>query len=306
MTLFDTHVIVDWSANNRRSRVKPHKDSIWWAAVRSGVAERPNYVRTRRQAVEGLTVFIAGELDEGRSVLAGFDFPFGYPDGTAGRLTGRNSALKVWNWLSVRIKDGSDNSNNRFEVAEEINNLFPSIGPCWGRPDRHDLAGVPAKKDRSWSQEHPPEYRISERLARGASPVWKLFYPGSVGSQTLVGLPALKRLVSDSRINGRASVWPFETGLQVPEARGKLVVVEVYPSLLEDAINRCRGKNEIKDRAQVRVLAKAFANLDIGREFAQLFEVPHGLTPSERSIVEREEGWILGLGYAETLKSALC
>ena len=132
MTLFDTHVIVDWSASKKKSREKPIANSIWWAAIRSGDAKCTNYVRTRQQAVEDLTTFIAGELDEGRSVLAGFDFPFGYPDGTARRLTGRNSALALWDWLSERICDRDNNWNNCVEVAEEINSLFPGIGPFWG------------------------------------------------------------------------------------------------------------------------------------------------------------------------------
>ena len=289
MTLFDTHVIVDWSASKKKSREKPIANSIWWAAIRSGDAKCTNYVRTRQQAVEDLTTFIAGELDEGRSVLAGFDFPFGYPDGTARRLTGRNSALALWDWLSERICDRDNNWNNRVEVAEEINSLFPGIGPFWGWRPGNDMPGVPkTRKDRPWSQQHPPEFRIAESRTERAKPVWQLFGNGSVGSQTLVGLPAVKRLISDPRIKGHTRVWPFETGLQVPEEEGKLVVVEVYPSLLKDEISRCT--DDIKDRAQVRVLARGFANLDSGGELGRLFEGPQDLTSSERSLIETEGG----------------
>ena len=41
-------------------------------------------------------------------------------------------------------------------------------------------------------------------------------------------------------------MWPFETGLQVPESDAKLVIVEVYPSILRDEIERHAYEDEIK------------------------------------------------------------
>ena len=61
MTLFDTHVIVDWSAKSRRGPLTPSPDQIWWASVRSGDPQTPRYFRTRLEAVEKLTAFIADE-----------------------------------------------------------------------------------------------------------------------------------------------------------------------------------------------------------------------------------------------------
>ena len=58
-----------------------------------------------------------------------------------------------------------------------------------------------------------------DRRARGAKTVWQLAYAGSVGSQMLLGLPALKRLVADPLIEGRAAVWPFETACAYPTRR---------------------------------------------------------------------------------------
>ena len=44
---------------------------------------------------------VTGELDAGRRVLVGLDFPFGYPSGVAEHLTGHASALVLWDWLAA-------------------------------------------------------------------------------------------------------------------------------------------------------------------------------------------------------------
>ena len=152
-------------------------------------------------------------------------------------------------------------------------------------------------------ESQPPERRIADRHAKGAKTVWQLAYAGSVGSQMLLGLPALKRLVTDPPIAGRAAIWPFETGLRAPDATA--VIAEVYPSLLRGEVRARQGENEILDSAQVRVNAEAFARLDAGGWLAPLFAGAPHLTPAERRIVEREEAWILGLGHEEALTGAL-
>ncbi len=301
---FDTHIIVDWSARSKPSPARPTKDSIWWCAARDGVARSPKYARTRHEAIDRLTRFLASELEDGRRSLVGFDFPFGYPAGVAQKLTGRASALAVWNWLDDRIKDAENNANNRYEVAETINRAYPGIGPCWGRPASWQHPDVPTRGSARTRQDmHPPERRIADRLAQGAKTVWQLAYAGSVGSQVLLGLPALKRLVGDPRIRGQAAVWPFETGLSVPDA--PVVIAEIYPSLLRQEIRQRSKPDEILDTAQVRVNAQAFALLDQQHRLAPLFEGHRGLTAMERQIVETEEAWILGLGHEDALRDAL-
>ena len=197
MPLFETHIVVDWSARSKPSPARPSRDSIWWAAVREGCALEPRYERTRHDAVENLTAFIAGELDAERRVLAGFDFPFGYPAGVAARLTGRASATTLWNWLAERIEDSDGNANNRFAVAQEMNRCWPGLGPFWGRPAGWEYPGIPTRqKDLTCRDGHPPERRIADLRASEAKTVWQSAYAGSVGSQVLVGLPALKRLLT--------------------------------------------------------------------------------------------------------------
>ena len=306
MPLFDTHIVVDWSARSKPSPARPNRDSIWWAVVRNGSALEPQYLRTRHEAVESLAVFIAGELDAGRRVLAGFDFPFGYPAGVAERLTGQASAATVWNWLMTRIEDKPDNDNNRFAVAEAMNRRWPGVGPFWGRPPAWRYPQIPVRaRDRTCREGHPPERRIADKRAMEAKTVWQLAYAGSVGSQVLVGLPALKRLLADPRIGGCGRVWPFDTGLRAPDTReAPLVLAEIYPSLLRKEVAACRGDGEVLDRAQVRVNAAAFARLDRQGGLAPLFGGAPGLGPNERRLIEQEEAWILGLGHEDGIRDA--
>ena len=304
MTIFHTHVIVDWSARSVPSPVRPTKDAIWWAIAKDGIVEEPAYARTRHDAVERLAALIATELDADRRVLIGFDFPFGYPVGVAAHLTGEASAFALWNWLTARIEDAGNNANNRYQIAQEINRTYPGIGPFWGRPESWRYPDVPTRASRRTNREsHPPERRIADSQARGAKTVWQLAYAGSVGSQVLLGLSTLKRLVEHPFIEGRLAVWPFDTGLRAPEAQA--VIAEIYPSLLRNEVRERMNEGEIPDAAQVRVNAEAFARLDLQGGLAPLFEGAPYLDADERRIIETEEAWILGLGHEEALRKAL-
>ena len=219
-------------------------------------------------------------------MLVGFDIPFGYPAGVAQHLTGEASALALWDWLAERIEDAPDNTNSRYDVAAAINRTYPGLGPFWGRPATWDYPAIPVRASvRTEQSAHPPERRIADRHATGAKTVWQLAYAGSVGSQILLGLPALKRLVEHPRIAGRAAIWPFQTGLRRPDAPA--VIAEVYPSLLRDEVRKRRREGEILDRAQVRVNAEAFARLDAGGGLAPLFAgASLSCTSAERRIIE--------------------
>ena len=306
--LFDTHIVVDWSARGKPGPAKPTKDGIWWAVARvddASVSLPPEYARTRDDALRRLTCLIADELKMNRRVLVGFDFPFGYPKGVAERLTGNASALALWDWLAERIKDEPDNANNRFEVAEKINEAYDSgLGPCWGRPRAWPFPTIPEKESARTVQEpHPRERRVADQRAKGAKTVWQLAYAGSVGSQVLLGLPALKRLIEDPSIAERTAVWPLQTGLEMPNAQA--VVAEIYPSLLRKEIEKRRRNDEIQDCAQVRINAEAFARLDVAGNLAPLFRGASWLMPDQRYLIETEEAWILGLGHEQALRRAL-
>lgn len=272
--MFDHVVIVDWSARSSPSPARPSPDAIWVGAA----GEDEVYHRTRASAEADLAARIAA-LPAGQRMLVGFDFPFAYPAGFAAAL-GCTGPLEVWDWLAARIADTPDNANNRFDVAAAINRMFPGTGPFWGRPVGLGLPDLPDKG--SLRRGHGlPERRAVERLVPTAQPVWKLFTTGSVGSQALLGLPVLSRL---RRLPG-VTVWPFEPA-------GRVVLAEVWPSLLAAQVAAEPG-GEIKDRVQVRVLARELMRLARAGRLAPLFDVPE---------VARDEGWILGVGHEAALR----
>ncbi|MEM1276965.1 MAG: cobalamin biosynthesis protein CbiG [Pseudomonadota bacterium] len=296
--LFDTYFIVDWSA---ASTPKRGADSIWWALHRRiGGAQAIGNPTTRAEAIDTIAHLLAAEADLGYRILVGFDFPFGYPQGFAERVTGQASALALWDWLSRVIEDAPSNANNRFEIAAQLNAIWDGPGPFWGRPSRLETA-VPEKKT-GIDYSELAERRLVERRQKSAQPVWKLFTTGSVGSQVLLGLPALNRLRQDPRLRDRITVWPFETGLAASEA--PVTLAEIYPSLLDKAVAQQRAPDEIKDRAQVRVNAAAFAALDASGGLADLFSCAPDLTQEDRHIIETEEAWILGVGFEDRLREA--
>jgi hypothetical protein len=137
-----------------------------------------------------------------------------------------------------------------------------------------------------------PALREAEKLAKAKS-VWQLSGAGAVGGQALVGIPRVKTLVDE--FDGKARVWPFETGWRaITEADldgVQAVFAEVYPSL-HDA--KPEG-GEILDRAQVRTTAEHFAKLDEQGKLGPAFG-PKGKASLETATsVETEEGWILGV-----------
>ena len=264
---FDLIVAADWSASASPSPATPSKDAIWLCVDRRG-ARGVEYHRTRHAAMARIDAL----LGEGLSTLLGFDFAFGWPEGFAAGLAGAPEALAVWDWLAERLEDRPDNGNDRFAVAEGINDRFPGVGPFWGTPRARP--GLPARDTRAGHG--LPERRAVEAFAPGATPVWQLAYAGAVGSQSLMGCAALARLC---RRWPEARVWPQETGFEVPDAR--VVVAEIYPSLFPLA------PHAVKDAGQVLATAAAL------RAAPDTWWTEPGAVASRA--VAAEEGWILGV-----------
>ena len=283
MPPFDRVIIVDWSASSAPSAARPSAARPSAAcpsadAIRIGEAsasgETTTCHRTRTAAEAALTATLAGQ----DRVLIGFDFPMGYPAGFAKRLTDTASPKAVHLWLAAAIQDGPDNRNNRFTVAAQINRMFAAEGPFRGCPASQTHAGLYATKRIDDPALGLTERRHVETLIPRAQPVWKLYTTGSVGSQSLMGLPLIHRL--------GLPVWPFDP----PAPR---MVAAVYPSLLATAVAARPG---IKDAAQVRLLARALFRLSQAGTLAPLFATPP---------IATEEGWILGAGHAPVLAQAL-
>jgi hypothetical protein len=285
LALFDTVIVVDWSARAAPSAAKPCKDAIWVGVHGAGQAQSL-YFRTRQAAEAALGALFDSEAAAGRRVLAGFDFAFGYPIGFAARVTGSPDPRSLWAWLAHHVTDTDGNATNRLHVGAQINVLFhPQPGPFWGRPKAQDIAGLPCTRDVDYAAIGLSDRRQVEHVLRGAKSVFQLMGAGSVGSQALTGLPMIHRLAQ----RHGAAVWPFD-----PVQDASLVLAEVYPSLLRAAV--AADPAPIKDEAQVRLLARALWGVAQTGHLGPMLDVPG---------IAQSEGWILGAGHAGLLAQAL-
>lgn len=282
MNGFDTVLVADWSAGKRAPK-RPSKDAIWLGLTRQGVSLDPVYCRTRIEAEAWITDLIATERHAGRRLLVTFDFPFGYPAGFARTVTGSDDPFELWAWFAGQIKDTEDGSNNRFEIAERLNALFDGPGPFWGKSHRERWAGLPYRKE-GIRFEAIAEKRACDAVAKAASSCFQMAFPPTVGGQMMMGLPMLHRL----RALDGVAVWPFEQCAEAP-----VVLAEIWPGLIEDAV-RGAPSDEIRDRAQVRLLADALARLPADELAREMGDLPDAA---------REEAWILGARIAPRLTS---
>ena len=275
--LFHRFAAVDWSGANMPKR---GAESIWIAATGQPISNPP----TREAATEEISRLIESALSAGERLMIGFDFAFGYPAGFAGAL-GLGDWRGVWEALHRDITDGPDNRSNRFEVAARWNRRLPGEGPFWGYTRK---AGIPKGLSRTkfpaWAQDF--DYlREAERRDRKASPVFKLAYTGSVGSQALLGIARLEGL--RRRFPGQVAVWPFETDF-ASDLSAPVVFTEIYPSRHE-----VPDGPGVKDQRQVDAVLRDFEAWN-GPALWEALAAP-SLTKKARTGVRAEEGWVVGL-----------
>ena len=275
MTAFDSFCVVDWNSGNDTGAT-PKKDAIWAAAVVAGEAQKPRYLRNRVVALEWIEGLIEAELQASRRLLLGFDFPFGYPIGFAEHVVGRASTPAVWDFFAEHLHDEPE-SNNRFDLAGELNSRFAGIGPFWFNSLKRDIDHLP-RKGRARRDHGMPERRAVEIEQGGAFTVWQMGGAGAVGGQVMTGMAALSSL--RRRFKGKLSVWPFED-------ESEIHVVEIWPTLIDPVVKA--SNDSIRDRAQVSLLARALSRLPEPR-LAEMLTVD-----------APEEGWILGSGYEDEL-----
>jgi hypothetical protein len=277
--------MADWSAASRPGPLRPSKDQIWIAWGTRSQRPEPHYCRTRHEACAYLRDLLAARRG---SALVGFDFPNAYPAGS-GLGGGRALAAE----LAARITDGRDNRNNRFEVARELNRtLGRPPGPFWMCPaalaDKLLTVKRPSFAGRGFAQYRLVEERLHAQRKYPHS-VWKLGGAGSVGSQALMGLPVVHRLLNLPSLALDSRIWPFETNW---DARlDGIVHAEIWPSLfpLDGQLHA------IKDARQVAAVRDALFAADERGGLRASFARPSGLSERASRICLEEEGWILGV-----------
>ncbi len=303
--LFQAYLMVDWSA---AAKPATGANSIWIGVMardaRLKFQFRAVNPPTRLKARAFIEEMVAKLTGRGDRVLIGFDFSLGYPEGTAAALgldTGPGAPWAAMHaHLASKVRERDDNSNARFAIAAGLNYAI-SRGPApfWGAPPRDQVSTLAGRKpDPAGGADLPlAEFRLAERRLRSTGAgqpksVWQLYGAGSVGSQSLLGIPhvhALRAAWPGARL------WPFETGLAPLDDEVldgvDLVMAEVYPALWP--VRPQTG--ETRDAAEVRTLCEQLRDLDARNALGAAFGPADGLEPREIDAIEREEGWILGI-----------
>lgn len=314
--LFHDLITVDFSA---AAVPRTGRDSIWLAHRRPGSAVRTVNPRTRAAAFEAVGSLLEEAVGDGRRVLVGADFSFGYPSGFATCTAPIGSTdpsappwRRTWELLADLVEEGPDNANNRFAVADQLNRRT-GTRLFWGRPStpRHlSYRALPVRDVVPPGLAPNPcrQLRLAERLAgRGIRSNFQLFGGVTVGGQVLVGIPWLARLVE--RFRSVAVVWPFESGFVADPLAHPLtgdggaattpavVFAELWPSLFEVSPPTPQSEEGlVRDERQVVRAAEVCAGLDRAG-WAAWFDPASvaELTGAELAAVRDEEGWILGV-----------
>lgn len=297
--LFDAYVMVDWSA---ASAPKTGKDSVWIGVTKRDIRFRHAFeafnAATRAEGEAKLRAILADLKRRNERALIGFDFPLGYPRGTAAALKLKDESWAgMWAFLAANVVDKPTGVNNRFAVAAKMNRLMTDEAwPFWGAPAKDTQRWLSSTKP-VHGPDLPPVFRLTETATQGkskagAKPVWQVFGNGTVGSQAIMGVPAVARLKKE--LGEAALVWPFETGwraLAPDDVAGKAAVIaEIYPGLMA-----CPPEpGEVPDRAQVRTLCEYFAKLDDQGQLGAAFAPLSAMSEGDVAVVQGEEGWILG------------
>jgi len=292
---FDAYVMVDWSSS---SVPATGNDSIWIASgawsCRTFTAVSPQNVPTRTQAVDILRKQIVGWRDEGKRVLVGLDFAFGYPAGFASAL-GLTSARGAWRalheYFASKVYDSPQNEHNRDSFADECNRKVGAPGPFWGCTASAATRSLTQQRIGVFQFPHHnlEEWRATDIAARclvTTQSVWKLNCGVSVGGQTIVGIKHLNELARS--VDGHR--WPFE-GWTTPEGPG-IWFAEIFPSLVRYPEWADEYKKR-RDRTQVQSCVRKAAERDAAGKLKGDLAKPGRLDAATLARVKGEEGWIL-------------
>lgn len=299
--LFDAYIMVDWSA---ASKPTTGVNSIWIGILARDARLKFQFQsvnpKTRLEARKLLDDLLAKLTGRGDRVLLGFDFSLGYPAGTAKALGLDVDTQAPWQamqaHLASKLKDKPDNSNARFAIAAGMNYAI-SKGPFpfWGAPAR-DVVSTLGSTRPDFDNAPLEEFRAVERHLKDTGKGnpksgWQLAYAGSVGSQSLTGIPHVYGI---RQSNTDARIWPFEFpdgNLNEETLTGvSLVICEIYPSMIPVKPE----SGEVLDAAQTREIAHYYADLDAKNSLQGCFSTGKMLDQQKILQIQAEEGWILG------------
>lgn len=285
MSLFDVYIAIDFSGSRDLAR---QKSSIAFAETERGSSPGVEKDRfSRFDVVLYLLQRILHHTSKGKRVLCGFDFSYSFPQGFGHGVTNlpenwgdmvRGMANGVANLPAIVEKPES----NARKWAETVNsriarNLGTRAGPFWGPGfSQSTNPGFP------FSKAPFGEYRLVERRPPGFKPIFQIGGVGSVGLQSLCGIPYLFHLrTTCAQQKVSLHCWPFD-GWE-PEG-STAVLVEWYPALYNQG-----SKSHESDALACVTWAK---DLDEREELRPYF-LPD-LSDSEKAQAAIE-GWVLGV-----------
>ncbi len=293
---FDAYVMVDWSSS---SSPATGNDSIWIASGQwhgeTFSAGAPENIATRVQAVESLKRQLLNLQGEGKRVLVGLDFAFGYPAGFARALGLTSSSGGAWKaiheFFAANVLDSPRNEHNRDSFAQDCNRRVGAPGPFWGCTASSATPLLTQQRLGVFQFPHRNlnEWRATDIAARRrvtTQSVWKLNCGVSVGGQTILGIKHLDDLAR--HVGGHR--WPFD-GWGTPHRPGTWFA-EIFPSLVRypEWSDEYRSR---RDRTQVQSCLRFAAERDSIGMLQGDFARPSLLSDSVLANVENEEGWIL-------------
>src|SRR6185295_17594041 len=105
---------------------------------------------TRAEAEKQLNGILDDLKRKSERALVGFDFPLGFPRGTAAALKlGGAPWRAMLDFVAKEVKDKPTNENNRFQVGAKINRLMTEGPfPFWGAPARDAQTMLSVKRVR--------------------------------------------------------------------------------------------------------------------------------------------------------------
>ena len=300
-TMFDRFIFVDWSASKGSNT---GENSIWIGSCSRNDMTTLDAVNpsTRTEALSCLKEIIT-ENRKGK-ILIGFDFGFGYPH-EAYKPDGIGKDWKsLWqkfhrNFYEEDYKKGKERF--RFTQAKEWNKEY---GLCfWGEPNtKKNTESIGLEKDKvKEAMENIGEFRITDKRASwsGVKSLWQLYGAGSVGSQSLLGIPYVEKL--RNCLEKKIKVWPFETQFGKNLKDFDVLLCEVHFAAITrvgaNVMDRTEKSSEVKDRIQVEEMCRFFAEEDKDGSLLQKFLTVDCacVSKDDRSIAQTKEGWILGV-----------
>ena len=274
---FSRVIAVDFSAASSPTR---GANSIWRAVAEDDGPIRTQNFATRYELANDLEQLVSAT---GRSLVV-FDIALGWPAGFARSIgLSHRRAESTDQLLDELLDDERNNFNNRFDVANELNQRAGS--PIfWGHPRGRTFSHLsPTTVGRL---ENFPELlhdkRLIEQNVGGVikSP-FQLTGAGAVGGQSLVGQVFVRRLKHRGL---DISVWPFS------ERQSRVVIGEYYFSLTPWKLEIGSVPDQKQVRATVRWLRRELRSRRNPLS-SDLFKEANSI---QRRGIINEEGWLVG------------